>query len=585
VLARLAVLSLCVGCVGSIDPGLGAPPTDPATAADPVVPPPAGQVPGAPGDPSVPRAGTAQCVVDEPAAEKIHRLTRYEYMNTLQSLFGAAILNDPEVVQDLDGLSKDMTDAHPDPYTVQSDQALAFFQIALRIGGLLVTDATLRGSVLPACTAVDPPAATCLADVLRSLGEKAYRRPLAQPEIDFHTKIYSDAPGATADRLQVFYASLLTVPAFLYHVENDGAFVAGRTDLHAVTDWALAARLSYGLWGTMPDKALFDLARAGGLSDDATLRAQVARMIDDPKAKLHLVTLLSNWLDTEKSVEFVLPDAFLAGVATSGVRQAMKSELDDYLKYVVWEAGGGYRDLLTSDVSIVKNATLAKIYGVTPDAAGRVRLSPGERKGVLGKGMVLNKVGRIDTSVPIKRGVFVYRQFLCQTVTRPDQVTLPPGSLDPIPLSPDLSIRDAVVARTGQGVCDTCHSAFNPFGFMLGSFDALGRYQTTESIFDRNGKLLKKVPVDAAATVKLDGQSVTLNGEPQLADYLADAPAAARCFAQRSFEQIAQRALRTPDGCAHQRMLSGLTGTEGSIRGMFAAAFTDRNVRLRKVGN
>lgn len=541
-------------------------------------PPAAGGSGGGSSEPSRPSA----CAIDRPPSVPLQRLTRYEYRRTLEALFGSAVLTDGPVSTALEALTSDLSDSHhPATAPMQVEQVRATLDVSLRIGALLTTNAAMRAAAdVPGCvtTAMTQP---CLTQVVTSFGARVFRRPLSADERTEFTRLFTDAPGTESEKLQMLYASMLSSPAALYHLEPGGAFVAGSDRVVTLSDWELANRLSYGLWGVPPDAELSAHAAAGDLASEAVLRAQVLRLFDAPQGRAHLTTSLAQWLDADVLPAFSFSSDFLQGQSLDGVRDAMRTELRRYLQRLVWDRAGTYRELMTSPESIVEHPGLAAIYGVTPAADGSVRFLPAQRRGVLGKGAVLDKVGQLATNVPIKRGVFVFRQLLCQSVGRPDQAQLPPGSLDPIPLPVDVTLREGVHARTSQGVCAGCHAQFNPLGFALESFDPLGRHRERERIFDAQGRAVKEVALDASATVTLDGVPVRVSGAAALAEAIGASRQGRECFTTRWIEQIAKRDAQPNDACLAERLQ--LT-PDRPLRESMIDTFTDRAFRQKTLG-
>jgi hypothetical protein len=180
---------------------------------------------------------------------------------------------------------------------------------------------------------------------------------------------------------------------------------------------------------------------------------------------------------------------------------------------------------------------LAPLYGksVSGTDMARIDFDGGERQGLLMQiGYLASNAYSIRTD-PIHRGLFVQRNLLCRNIPDP-----PPGaSTTPLPATdePIETTREEISLLTGQSFCPTCHSQINPPGFAFEGFDAIGQVRTTE-----NG-----VPVDTAAEMVLDGQSVSFSGPLGLIDLLARSGEAHRCYASRWIEFAYGRPLAIDD--------------------------------------
>lgn len=327
---------------------------------------------------------------------------------------------------------------------------------------------------------------------VNDFGSRAYRRPLTSDEQQSWFQVFSRGPDLVGsgddflDGVQLVVTAMLQTPSFLYRIESSTAVDAdGRVPLD---DYEMASKLSYALWGTMPDDDLFALASHGGLGTAAGVRAQAKAMLTDDRARdgvadfhselLHLDNALNVSKDTDDFPMFV-----------EGMPDWMREETERFVDDLVWEERGGLTELLSADYTIA-NGPIAALYGVAgpPDEQtwARVALDPTQRAGLLTQTLFLASHASSTTPSPIHRGVFVNRELLC--VDLPD----PPPEVAPLPTPvPGQTNREVVDAHTGVGTCgETCHAVFiNPPGFALEHYDAIGQYRSTD-----NGK-----PVDAAA--------------------------------------------------------------------------------------
>ena len=137
--------------------------------------------------------------------------------------------------------------------------------------------------------------ASCLDAFIRKFGARALRRPLATDEVDFYKRAYGTSTAASAASYADLIGVFLTAPEFLYFVEHGDKAVAGQSNVYELTAYELASRLSYQLWDTAPDDPLLIAAADGSLMTDATYRAQIARLLADPRAQPTLDAFFADW--------------------------------------------------------------------------------------------------------------------------------------------------------------------------------------------------------------------------------------------------------------------------------------------------
>jgi hypothetical protein len=357
---------------------------------------------------------------------------------------------------------------------------------------------------------------TCLREVLSKLGRRAYRRPLVDAEVDALVKLATDAIAAGDDletALRQPLRAMLMSPQFLFRVEQDPDPTAQTP--HALSDFELASRLSYFLWSSMPDEALLELAEAGELNDDAVLREQVTRMIEDEKSQALLDNYAGQWLFLRVLDEHI-PDYAVYPEFDDALRGAMRNETELFVRELFF--GDETMDkLLSADFSFL-NERLAQHYGisgVTGDALQRVSLAGSQRKGLLTHGGILMVTSYATRTSPVKRGKWVLDQLLCASPPPP-----PPGVEGLMTeATPTGSLRERMEAHRKDPVCASCHSLMDPIGFSFEHYDGIGRYRDTDNGFD----------IDPAGELP-DG--TPFQGPLELADVLSDDPRLPQCMAQ-----------------------------------------------------
>lgn len=305
--------------------------------------------------------------------------------------------------------------------------------------------------------------------VLRAFIPRAFRRPVpkekVQKYIDFLRAKISSEPSVE-DALRQSLMAVLCAPDFLLLYEPPG-----RLD-----DFALASRLSYFLWRTMPDQQLIDLASRQKLRFPDELQRQVERMLQDPKAAALPEHFLGQWLRL-RQIDATDPD------------KALYPEFDNYLKYsMLQEPRLFFEELLKHDLSLLSlidcdftilNQRLARHYGIAAVQGPEFRkvpLPPGcHRGGVLTMAAVLKVTANGTVTSPVLRGAWVLNNILGQPLQLPSDLMIPA-------VEPDIrgahNIRTQLAKHRTEARCASCHEMIDPPGFALENFDPIGGYRT-----------------------------------------------------------------------------------------------------------
>jgi hypothetical protein len=294
----------------------------------------------------------------------------------------------------------------------------------------------------------------------------------------------------------------------------------------ALDSWEVASRLSYALWGSMPDDALFAEAERDALLDPREVGVQAERMLDDPRAARMIDDFYRQLLHLDAYVE-IDRDPALNPAWTDGVVADLRTEVQMFTQEVVLRERGGVHDLLTASFTFANDRTVA-IYGedVIDDPGGsgfrRIELEPSRRAGFLTQlGFLASNAYRSETD-PIHRGVFLHRQVLCSALPDPpDDVntTLPPASGEL------RTTRQRVEHATSGPSCQGCHLLINEPGFAFESFDAIGQFRTHDN----------DVAVDTTGALPVDGELVPFDDAVGLAHAVAESRAASECYTRQYF--------------------------------------------------
>jgi cytochrome c553 len=374
-----------------------------------------------------------------------------------------------------------------------------------------------------------PDRADKLKQFATTFATRAFRRPLTDHVRTLVVdRAFADAPDLDA-ALKRSMLLVLGSPRFLFHTE---AAASEKPD-----SFATAARLSFGLWDSIPDPPLWDAATKNQLVTAEQVRGQAERMANDRRTRSKLRDFLFAWLRVDHAPEIV-KDKTRYSEFSPEIAADMRASLELFVDDVAWGAGGSdFRRLFTDD-EVFLNGRLAPLYGakLPADAAfRRVRLDDGRRAGVLSHPYMASVLSYAAATSPIHRGVFLARSVM-GNVLKPPQEAVAPLAPD---LHPDLSTRERVALQTSSVACQTCHTMINPLGFALEEFDAIGRYRTAES----RGTVEKLIDASGSYLPR-EGQQATFRGARELAATIATSRDAQEAFVQQLFHALVKQPVR-----------------------------------------
>ncbi|MBL64496.1 MAG: hypothetical protein CMI30_13960 [Opitutae bacterium] len=303
------------------------------------------------------------------------------------------------------------------------------------------------------------------ADVVLAFAERAFRRPVTSEHVAPYLKLAENSPEGIRTAIE----AILCSPRFLYFNEPPGK----------LDDYAIASRLSYFLWNTMPDNALMADARKGKLSDHASLKAQLKRMLADPRSEEFVKSFIWAWLRLENTVEMAPDPMKFYDYHRNRIADSMFIETTAFFRYLLME-NLPILNFIDSDFAII-NADLARHYEMpgkvkTTAKFKRVELKGTSRRGgLLGQASVLTaSANGVDTS-PVVRGIWILENLLGTPPSPP-----PPDIDVPEPDSRgELNIRQLYAKHRTVESCNDCHKKIDPLGFALENFDAVGVWRTS----------------------------------------------------------------------------------------------------------
>jgi hypothetical protein len=464
------------------------------------------------------------------------RLTNTEYANTLRDLLGI----DVTTPLDPDGAAAGYTAG-----LGARDAAVSGYHAA----ALSVSSQTAQLLKLVPCDAstIAATPADCAAKFIDAIGPKAFRRPMDADTRTALTGLFGvvNAKFGFNAGVQALTEQILQSPYFLYHLElEEQSQGPGQV---AVTGYSMASRLSYLIWASMPDDALFAKAAAGQLSTATQVASEATRMLADQKARPGLRNFYEQWLKVRS-----IPLSKSGKYAAAYDPQSLLASFDAQADAALWSATGGLTTLLTGTQAFA-NATIAPLFGatgVTGTSLVPVSTNPAQRAGILMHPAIMATLATDTGSHPIKRGVFVWDQIVCQAL--PD----PPPNIPAFPgVPPNSSVRQAFEAFTAPALCQGCHSKINPVGFLFESYDTVGAYRT----IDDNGQPVNSQVTIAGALDTTGNPDTTLNvPTPNAVQFVtnlvADGTLTTRCMVT----QLYRYALRRMESSADQATISKL---------------------------
>jgi len=349
----------------------------------------------------------------------------------------------------------------------------------------------------------------CARTILSTLARRAYRRPVTADDVRVLMEFYASGRGNGTfdDGIEKALRRLLADPEFVYRREVAPATVrAGGT--YRINDLALASRLSFFLWSSMPDEELLALAEQGRLREPATLEKQVRRMLSDPKSAELITNFAGQWLNL-RALDTVQPNPSVYPDFDDNLREAFRSEVELLFDSIVRE-DRSVLDFLTADYTFV-DERLARHYGI-PNVYGsrfrRVTLGPDldMRRGLLGKGALLIVTSQATRTSPVTRGKRFLETFLGVSPPLPPAVVPPlkPPQQDNAGNAKEPTMRERMKMHLVNPQCASCHSLFEPIGLSLENFDGIGAWRLKDEgqPIDPAGVLANGTKIDGVASLR-----------------------------------------------------------------------------------
>ncbi len=455
---------------------------------------------------------------------QVPRLSNDQYDRVIKDLLGVQTLTAANGVQPSTILATDqaggLTELGWSSYQTVGDM----------VATQVIADATLKKNFM-ACTPTGD-GKTCFHDTIIKFGRKAFRRPLTTDEIAAFDKIVSDGPtitptGSLTEIAQTLLYAFLVSPSFVTRAETTQT--ADASGNYTLSSTEVAQRLSFMLWGSIPDDALNTAADNNQLSTPAQILTQATRMLTSDKARLKIADFHRSYILMGPNTRWdqANKDTTLFPAFNTNLVPTLMAETEKFFDSVAVGKKGTFQDLFLSPTAFV-TASTAPLYGLSASGFGtdfkETALDANQRPGFLTRVGFLNAYAFYNRTSPIHRGAFIVKQVLGTPIGTPppgaEATALPPASAD---LNTN---RKQVDAQTTGGVCETCHHGYiNPAGFSMEEYNAVGTWQTKEQS--------SGAAIDTTADIVIDGVSVHVNNAFDLMQKIAASPMAQHRYAER----------------------------------------------------
>ncbi len=331
---------------------------------------------------------------------------------------------------------------------------------------------------------------TCAEEILRPLMRRAYRRPITPKDLDAPLRLFEEAAAVDGFEagIERALAAVLVSPNFLFRIERDPPEADSGT-IYPIDDFAMASRLAFFLWSSLPDDRLLDQAESGRLGEPETLAAEIRRMLADPRSEALVTNFAAQWLYL-RNLETIQPDLRQFPSFDDNLRYAMRRETELLFESVMRE-DRSVLTLLQADYTFL-NQRLATHYGrndIKGSRFRRVSLDPSSRRGgLLRHGSILLVTSYATRTSPTVRGNWVLENILGSPPPPP------PPNVPDLPEKgevADLSVRERLAEHRANPACASCHRLIDPIGFALENYDAVGRWRDLEgeTLIDASGVL------------------------------------------------------------------------------------------------
>ncbi len=573
-----AMLSLVVGCVGSVGPEMaskGAGGDNGGTGTG------NGPGPGAVGG----DGGTAAPCAALPAIpRRIWRLSSQQYANATRDLLGLSAA--PTLSQTTTDGSSAYAFINGADLTVQPGYLFGgLYQTAENV----IAQITPRLTAIAACNNGEAPAA-CATRFAQRFGAKVFRRPLEGPEITNLMKVYTQ--GATQDfntGISLMVEALILSPSFIYRTELGPSTLMADASGHfpdtTLTPYEVATQLGFLFLDSTPDDALLAAAADNSLATNDGIATQISRLLALPETAASLTGVVVNWFNVGQLVDKANKDTtLLAALAPADQDQTvlvgdLLTSAQKFVTDVLFTGAGKVTDLVTSPKMFV-NQRLATLYGLPFSGTGNgfsAATFPATqpRAGILTQPAFLWAASDPAANSIVKRGKFIHDDVVCQDPLPPPIDLTTPTALAVIAMG-DSEITKSDARMSPSVVCSACHAQMDPYSRVLQNFGPIGNYRTVDEV----GR-----PVVASVTFKVGPLSpMTIDGAPALAQALGSTKVLAGCAVQKMSSYAIGDMIRVYNTCELQTLRADFDQSDGTIGSLLTRVAMASFVRARSGG-
>jgi hypothetical protein len=493
----------------------------------------------------------------EPAPGKLRRLTRTQFRNAVRDVFGVEV--------DTSALDADSYTANfaviGASSVITSQRGVEQYHAAIAAAIERVFADTNRRDAFLGCAPVGGDSA-CTRAFVETMGRRAWRRPLEADEVERIVTLAQNAATQLEDAAEgARYATmaLFTSPNFLYRAELGAA---GELGALRFTGYETASRLAFLIVNSLPDTALLDEAAAGALSTREGIRAAAERLLDTPAGREAVGAFAEEYMRLDRLATQAKDQSLYAEYGPA-LQAGMARDMRGTWEAVAFDDRTSVLELF-STTKVVANRELAELYGI--DSTGldsntfEVRHLPadGPRLGIFGKAGFLSQFANQKEGSPTLRGKFISEALLCTPVEPP------PGDIDIVldepPADAPLTKRQRLEAHATIPVCMGCHAMMDPMGLPLETFDAIGRYRTTD----------RGLPIDPSGDFEL----VPVADARELGLVAATSRTVAQCIARKYHSYAMGHAERDVDGSVINDLAAAFEASGFKLRDLILAVVT-----------
>jgi len=512
--------------------------------------------------------GPAVCVPGIPTTTQFPRMLDLQYNNVVHDLLGVTTL-----AAQNNQLPSQMLYADFDGPMTAPAWGL-YQQTAAAVAADVMGNATEKANFITC----DPSASGCLQQTIQTFGRKAFRRPLTSEEVTRFMNLANTMPaGQPSDIAQTTLEAFLQSPSFLYLPELTSTADPSGTGID-LSSYEIATRLSFMLWGSVPDATLSTAADNNQLQTSAQILAQAQRMIAVQSQTGPLIAAFhEDWLQwhnpSQHWFQTLQDPAAFTGYPQSDLT-IFQQEEDQFFQAVAY-ANGSMKDLFTSNIGFV-NATTAPFYGLDPTQYGtdltQVALDSNQRPGFMTRTAFLGSYSNYDFSSPILRGAFVEVYLVGNNPGAPSAN----AAATPVPTGAQYTTnRERYEALANSAAsCQSCHATIiNPPGYAMENYNAVGQWQTVDALGGQ---------IDASANVIFSTADTHVVNTPlELMQGIIATPNTQATYAQYWVSYAYGRQPNDQDQCEADTLNANLSKSGYSILNLLADLTQTDSFRIR----